>query len=82
MAGRYPGQVGNSDNPLSIQNPTIDQRVEILCELGCRVVQEIIEALQTGLTRQEFADFDTAQRALLLRELQAIMSVYNNRCRL
>lgn len=56
--------------------------METLCEQGCRAVLENIEALQAGQTRQGFADLDTAERELLLRELQAIMSVYNNRCRL
>jgi len=63
-------------------NSSLDQRVETLCEQGCRAVLENIEALQDGQTRQGFADLDTAERELLLRELQAIMSVYNNRCRL
>ena len=62
--------------------PNLDQRVETLCEQGCRAVMENIEALQAGQTQPAFADLDSAERDLLLRELQAIMSVYNNRCRL
>ena len=64
------------------RNAAIDKRVETLCEQGCRAVLDYIEALQAGQTRPEFADLDGAERDLLRRELQAIMAIYNNRCRL
>lgn len=63
-------------------NASLDKCVETLCEQGCRAVLVNIDALQAGHTLQGFADLDSAERELLLRELQAIMLVYNNRCRL
>lgn len=67
---------------MTTRNSAIDQLVETLCEQGCRAVLVHIEALQAGQTQQEFADLSTTQRELLLHELQAIMAVYNNHCRL
>lgn len=67
---------------MTTRNSAIDQLVETLCGQGCRAVLVYIEALQAGQMRQEFADLGTTQRELLLHELQAIMAVYNNRCRL
>lgn len=67
---------------MTCRNATIDKHVEILCEQGCRAVLDYIEALQAGQSRPEFADLDAPERELLRRELQAIMSIYNNRCRL
>lgn len=64
------------------RNAAIDKQVETLCEQGCSAVLDYIEALQAGQTRPEFADLDSAERDLLRRELQAIMAIYNNRCRL
>lgn len=48
----------------------------------CRAVLDYIEALQAGQSRPEFADLDDTERDLLRQELQAIMAIYNNRCRL
>ncbi len=60
----------------------LDQRVELLCQDGCRAVRDYIEALQAGQLLPQFADLDMHERELLLRELQAIMSVYGDSCSL
>jgi hypothetical protein len=51
-----------------------------LCEQGCARVREYIRALQHAEDLPEFAGLDAGQRAALLRELQAIMQVYDDRC--
>lgn len=51
-----------------------------LCEQGCARVREYIRALQHAEDLPEFAELDAGQRVTLLRELQAIMQVYDDRC--
>ena len=59
--------------------PRIDQRITQICELGCTRVSEIIVVLEQGQTTLETADLRPVEQALVLRELQAIMAVYNSR---
>lgn len=56
----------------------VEQAIDAICALGCELVSAYISALQDGETRPEYASLDAAQRASLLSELQAIMSVYES----
>jgi hypothetical protein len=56
--------------------PQVEQAIDVICALGCELVQAYIAALRRGETRPEYAALDAGQRAQLLDELQAIMSVY------
>lgn len=58
----------------------LQQIVDQVCEQGCARVRDCINALQQAETFPEYASLDKAQRELLLRELQAIMSIYDDRC--
>ena len=60
--------------------PEVEQAIDGICALGCELVQAYIAALQRGETRPEYAALDAGQRAQLLDELQAIMSVYQRGC--
>ncbi len=57
----------------------IDQRITQICELGCTRVTEIIVVLEQGQSTPETADLRPTDQALVLKELQAIMAVYNTR---
>ena len=59
--------------------PQVEQAIDAICALGCELVQAYIVALQRGETRPEYAALDAGQRAKLLDQLQAIMSVYEHR---
>lgn len=59
--------------------PRVEQVIEAICLLGCERVNDYIRALQNGDTLAEYALLDTGQRASLLQELRAIMSVYTAR---
>lgn len=61
---------------------TLDLRVEMLCEHGCRAVRDYIEALSMGQDLPQFEGLNAAQRVLLRQELEAVMVVYGDGCRL
>ncbi len=66
-----------------IGNPKVDALVETLCEDGCRDVRAYIEALTCGGDLDGRAEHLSEEERLLLRdELQAIMKVYGDKCRL
>ena len=52
--------------------------VESICELGCDRVNEIIVALEYGNSVEETRGLDKSDRQWILRELKAIMAVYDN----
>ena len=60
--------------------PEVEQTIDRICALGCELVQAYIAALQRGESRPEYTALDAGQRAQLLDELQAIMSVYHRSC--
>jgi hypothetical protein len=61
-------------------DPALEQAIGRICEQGCARVREYIRALQLAEELPEFAALDPGQRNALLRELQAIMQVYDDRC--
>ena len=58
---------------------TVDSRVTAICELGCARVREVIAALREGGSPAETAGTTDAEQAQILRELEAIMAVYDAR---
>ncbi len=58
----------------------MDHCVEQLCQQGCARVSEYIQALRSGQPVPGTEGLDTAQRQLLLVELESIMSVYQCSC--
>lgn len=60
--------------------PPVEQAIDAICALGCDLVNAYIVALQNGEPRPEYATLSEQQRASLLSELQAIMSVYGEKC--
>jgi hypothetical protein len=59
--------------------PEVEKAVDVICARGCDVVSAYIKALQRAQVRPEYQLLDAAQRASLLRELQSIMAVYDDR---
>ncbi len=59
--------------------PEVEQTVEAICALGCALVRDCIRALQQAQSRPEYKLLDPQQCASLLRELQSIMAVYDER---
>ena len=53
--------------------------IESLCHKGCDSVREAIRLLQVGDDVAETRTLDETQRAVVLKELQAIMAVYDKR---
>ena len=60
------------DLPLKIQSC-----VESICELGCERVNEIIALIEAGKTVDQVSALDREERNRVLRELKAIMAVYD-----
>lgn len=65
----YPGQEAEDSDVLA--------SVERICALGCISVNLYIDHLKHGDTKPEYQQLGPAQRKHLLKELQAIMSVYD-----
>jgi hypothetical protein len=57
----------------------VDTCVTLICELGCARVREVITVLRQGGSTPETAVASPAQRQQILRELEAIMAVYDAR---
>jgi len=55
----------------------VEERVTLICELGCVRVREVIRALQTGGTTPETENVSPSDRAQILQQLQSIMAVYD-----
>jgi hypothetical protein len=66
----------------TIDRQRVDDRVEAICQLGCRTVSEIIDRLERGETVAETDTLDEHDRAAVLAELKSIMAVYGGTCRL
>ena len=60
-----------------MNKPLIEERVTLICELGCVRVRAVIVALQNGAATPETATTSPAECAEILHQLQAIMAVYD-----
>lgn len=58
----------------------INHCIEVLCQKGCREVTRIIGVLERGEVLAETDVLEAAERAEVLRELKAIMAVYDRPC--
>jgi len=57
----------------------INQCVEALCGCGCEAVRATISGMELGLPVEQTNSLDDTERAAVLSELKAIMSVYDDR---
>ena len=57
----------------------IETCIESLCERGCEEVRRVIGRLESGGDVPQTAPLSPAERAAVLDELRAIMSVYDAR---
>ena len=62
-----------------MQNPSIEQCLMEICELGCTRVSEIIATLEQGRRTPETDGLLATERAQVLTELKAIMAIYDTR---
>lgn len=62
-----------------MDNKRVEQRVTLICELGCVRVREVITALQNGGATPETESVSPQERLQILHELQTIMAVYDSR---
>ena len=65
----------------ALLKPILESRIEAICQQGCGSVRASILTLEQGDDLPETADLDRDERAWVLAELQAIMAVYGERCR-
>ena len=56
--------------------------VEATCNKGCELVRHDIDNLQHGKTVPEILGLREDERQQVLKELQAIMAVYGDSCRI
>ena len=63
-----------------INRTQVDQVLEELCQAGCGRVREIIEEIEQGELPSAATQLNSAEQALLLEELTAVMSAYERAC--
>ncbi len=56
--------------------PVIEQSIELLCQKGCKEVLRLIGEMEAGRTPGEISHLQESERQAVLRELKAIMAVY------
>lgn len=60
----------------------IEKCVESLCQNGCAAVSATITAMELDLDNVPLTGLQEEERRQVLNELKAIMSVYDNPCKL
>ncbi|MBK1693957.1 hypothetical protein CKO09_04285 [Chromatium weissei] len=60
----------------------LESRLESICQQGCQQVRRIISALEAGVDVPETHGLNQRESSALLAELQQIMAVYGDVCRL
>jgi hypothetical protein len=65
-----------------MKNQRIDTCLESICNQGCRSVRSCIDALKAGRQPAETSALTPEERQELLHELEGIMAVYVDGCRL
>jgi hypothetical protein len=58
----------------------LEDRLESLCEKGCRSVWRDIDVLEEGGDLPETRDLSIEERRMLLSELKQVMAAYADRC--
>lgn len=61
---------------------SIEDCVEAICNKGCQAVRSDIDLLRRGGCTPELQGFSAADRQRVLKELQTIMDVYGDSCRI
>ncbi|MBD3610160.1 MAG: hypothetical protein HUJ30_06390 [Gammaproteobacteria bacterium] len=57
----------------------VHECVEVLCQSGCDMVRATISAMESGMSPSQVSDLKRDEANLVLNELKAIMSVYDER---
>jgi len=57
----------------------ISKAIDAICHQGCTSVASIIEALEKGKSIEQASHLSYSELIVLLRELKAIMAVYEKR---
>lgn len=77
------GQIGNERSDAHpVDGHSVDDVIEKLCQAGCKIVLQKIDAMERGESIAECASLGRTERHFVLRELKSIMAVYGNVCRL
>ncbi len=62
-------------------NKKIDAAVEAICQKGCQAVRDDIALISAGKTPVEIRNLTADERKAVHQELQSIMAVYGDACR-
>lgn len=60
-----------------INSNKVTQCVEFICQTGCDSVQATITSIEQGRVVPQIAGLEPEESAAVLRELKAVMAVYN-----
>ena len=60
-----------------MDNKNLTEVIETICYMGCISVNNVINALENGEIIEESKDLDKEEIVILIKELKAILAVYN-----
>ena len=60
------------------ESMSCSQCIDQICEQGCTVVREVINKLEHHQLVNELEHLESAEKDTVLKELKAVMSVYDN----
>ena len=58
----------------------LDERLDKLCQQGCRKISSILQQLEQNQCPDELKSYSSAECEYLYTELAAVMAVYDNHC--
>jgi len=53
------------------------EKIELLCELGCTQVNQLLKQAEKGNDIEELSGFTKSEMSMIIEELGKIMSVYD-----
>lgn len=65
---------------MALDQHRVEQCVEKVCRKGCRAVWSDIDALEAGRSLPEAKGLSSHEVRAVIRELRAVMSVYEGSC--
>lgn len=71
--------MAGTDKKVAMNHDKISKALESICNQGCTVVNNVIDAMENGVQPDETSDLSAKERDALLEELKKIMSIYNRK---
>ena len=64
----------------SLRESLLEERIERLCQRGCRAVYRALDVLRQGVAIEETRGLNDMEIDALVKELESVMAVYDQPC--